>query len=40
MASDMGGVAFFAHVGGFITGWVLVKLLTGCETFETSVTVS
>jgi len=28
MTSDMGGVAFFAHVGGFITGWVLVKLLT------------
>ncbi len=23
----MGGVAYFAHVGGFITGWLLIKLL-------------
>jgi membrane associated rhomboid family serine protease len=24
--SDVGGVAFWAHVGGFVTGMVLVKL--------------
>ena len=24
-----GGVAFFAHVGGFIFGWVVTRLLTG-----------
>jgi len=24
-AADQGGVAFFAHVGGFVTGLVLVK---------------
>jgi len=28
MSADMGGVAFFAHVGGFATGWVLIKLLS------------
>jgi membrane associated rhomboid family serine protease len=22
-----GGVAFFAHIGGFITGWVLVRIM-------------
>lgn len=27
MTSDMGGVAFWAHVGGFITGIILTKLL-------------
>ena len=24
---EMGGVAYFAHIGGFVTGWLLVKLL-------------
>jgi len=24
---DMGGVAFFAHIGGFATGWVISKLV-------------
>ncbi len=28
MTGDMGGVAYFAHVGGFATGWLLVKLLS------------
>ncbi len=26
MTADMGGVAFFAHVGGFVAGWTLTKL--------------
>jgi membrane associated rhomboid family serine protease len=26
MAGDMGGVAFWAHVGGFVAGVVLIKL--------------
>ncbi len=26
MTSDMGGIAYFAHVGGFAAGWLLVKL--------------
>lgn len=25
--SDIGGVAYFAHIGGFITGWVSAKIL-------------
>lgn len=25
---DLGGVAYFAHIGGFITGWVLAKLIS------------
>ena len=25
--SSFGGVAFFAHIGGFIAGWILAKLL-------------
>ncbi len=25
-AQDLGGVAYYAHIGGFITGWVLAKL--------------
>lgn len=24
--ASLGGVAFFAHIGGFITGWIVVKL--------------
>jgi membrane associated rhomboid family serine protease len=24
--SDMGGIAYFAHVGGFAAGWILVKI--------------
>lgn len=24
---DVGGVAFWAHVGGFVAGWILVRLL-------------
>jgi membrane associated rhomboid family serine protease len=23
-----GGVAFFAHIGGFATGWLLIRILT------------
>lgn len=26
ITTDMGGVAFFAHIGGFITGWFVGKL--------------
>jgi membrane associated rhomboid family serine protease len=26
MTGEMGGIAYFAHVGGFATGWLLVKL--------------
>jgi membrane associated rhomboid family serine protease len=26
---DIGGVAYFAHIGGFIAGWVSAKLLNG-----------
>lgn len=22
-----GGIAYFAHVGGFVTGWILIQLL-------------
>jgi len=25
----MGGVAYFAHIGGFLTGWILIKLMSG-----------
>lgn len=25
-SSDIGGIAYFAHIGGFITGWVVAKL--------------
>jgi membrane associated rhomboid family serine protease len=28
-SANGGGVAFFAHVGGFIFGWVVTRLLTG-----------
>ena len=28
-SANGGGVAFFAHVGGFIFGWVLTRILTG-----------
>ena len=28
-SANGGGVAFFAHVGGFIFGWVLARVLTG-----------
>jgi len=28
---NVGGVAFWAHVGGFVTGMVLVKLFTDSE---------
>ena len=24
---DVGGVAFFAHVGGFVSGWILAQFL-------------
>jgi membrane associated rhomboid family serine protease len=27
--SDVGGVAFWAHIGGFVTGVALAKLLAG-----------
>ena len=27
IGSDIGGVAYFAHIGGFVTGWILAKLL-------------
>lgn len=26
--SEVGGVAFFAHIGGFITGWLMSKLIS------------
>lgn len=26
VTSDLGGIAYFAHVGGFITGWLIGKL--------------
>lgn len=26
--TNIGGVAFFAHIGGFITGWILTKLIS------------
>jgi membrane associated rhomboid family serine protease len=28
-SANGGGVAFFAHVGGFIFGWIVARLLTG-----------
>ena len=28
-SANGGGVAFFAHVGGFVFGWVLARVLTG-----------
>lgn len=31
LQQDQGGVAFFAHVGGFIVGFVLAKLLQGSK---------
>ena len=32
-SADTGGVAFFAHVGGFIAGIVLIKLLPTQERY-------
>ena len=38
IGSDIGGVAYFAHIGGFITGWILAKLLPMRETrYETEI---
>jgi membrane associated rhomboid family serine protease len=34
---DVGGVAFWAHVGGFVAGLVLAKLLAGTRRPETAV---
>ena len=31
-AQDMGGVAYFAHIGGFVIGIVLIALLGGLRT--------
>jgi membrane associated rhomboid family serine protease len=28
-SANGGGVAFFAHVGGFIFGWIVARVLTG-----------
>lgn len=25
--ADIGGVAYFAHIGGFVTGWIVAKIL-------------
>jgi membrane associated rhomboid family serine protease len=34
MAGDMGGVAFWAHVGGFVAGLVLIKIFTRDDYLE------
>lgn len=26
MSKDMGGIAFFAHIGGFVSGWLVAKI--------------
>lgn len=26
MSEDMGGIAFFAHIGGFVSGWLVAKI--------------
>jgi len=33
MDQSMGGVAYFAHVGGFISGWILIRLLPKRKSF-------
>lgn len=30
--SDIGGVAYFAHIGGFVSGWILAKLISPTKT--------
>jgi membrane associated rhomboid family serine protease len=33
--ADSGGVAFFAHIGGFLTGWVIAKAIGGNQRYST-----